>query len=259
MVTTSTPTQFYDRYHLKNQRFSRVIKPHNFTYFYTLDFLHEACRQACLEFGIELTELRVLDVGCGVGTLSLYLADQGAQVVGLDISPRAINLAQLAQHQLGLDTVRFQVGELPHQKLVSSSRFHLVICSEVIEHIPDDEAFAKDLRDQLVRGGYLVLTTPSKDNVLYRRGFYEQFDAEVGHLRRYTPSTLKHFLRSTGWRVQKLRPVEGPLRNFLFTTNWGWVIKFIKGPCISWFHHLDEWSARRWGAADLQVIAQRYD
>lgn len=238
---------FYDRYHLKNQRFFKVIRPGNFTYFYTLDFLHKPYLLPILRQG------QILDVGCGVGALSLYAARLGAKVTGIDISARAIGICNDAKKALGFKNVSFKEAELT----AGQATFDLAICSEIIEHVPDDQKFAKLLLTQLKPGGFLYLSTPSLDTVLYRFGFYTKFDSEVGHLRRYTEQSLAKLLEKAGWEIVELRSVEGPLRNILYTTRLGFVIKFIKGPLVPLFHLVDGWSARIFGASDIQVIARK--
>jgi SAM-dependent methyltransferase len=54
---------------------------------------------------------RALDVGCGTGTNSIYLAHQGYSVVGVDFSTKAISLAQSKAQQLGL-AIDFKVADV---------------------------------------------------------------------------------------------------------------------------------------------------
>lgn len=242
----ATVTTFYNRYHQKNQRFFSVIKEPNFTYWYILKRLYSAFPQG-------FSTLKVLDVGCGVGTISLFLASKGATVKGIDISSRAVEIAQEAQKALRLPQLRFELGELQKGK----GQYNLITCCEVIEHIPDEQTFARQLYSHLQPGGTLLLTTPSLNNVLYRVGFYTRFDQEVGHLRRYTPDTIRYTLTSVGFQVVSIHQVEGPLRNLLFTTKLGVLIRFIRGPLIPAFHWLDQLSGRLFGFSDLQVVAQK--
>lgn len=239
--------RFYDRYHQKNHRFTKVIGRSNFTYFYILKWLHS---------GYILTKkpnFSILDVGCGVGTISLYLASLGYRVKGLDVSARAIALAQAAQKDIGLSHVQFVRGELDHKK----EKYDLVTCFEVIEHIENDLQFARDLAAKLRPGGHLLLSTPSRLNFLYRIGFYQKFDAEVGHLRRYTPTEISQLLQKAGLHVQKIASTESILRNLLFTTKLGVVIKLMKGPLIPLFHAVDEALTPIFGASDIIVLAHK--
>ncbi len=245
-------TRFYDRYHLQNKGYKQVIGRHNFTYFYILRFLHLADILPLPLPTKNVPRLKVLDVGCGVGTLATFLATEGAEVTGLDVSPRAIALANKAKKELQLDRVSFTQGELKKGR----GQYDVVLCTEVIEHIPDDLAFLSLLASHLKPGGKLILTTPSSTNWLYKMGFYVSFDKRVGHLRRYTEAELMLLFRKTKlFSVRKVQPVEGPLRNILFTTKLGFLIKGIRGPLVPFFHWLDELSASIGGATDIQVLA----
>lgn len=243
---------FYNRYHLKNHRYGRVIRQQNFTYFYILQTLQKAFKTHFAQpYQTRLATASVLDVGCGVGTLALYFSQFAQRVTGLDVSSRAIEIARKAQRAVGAKNVTFRRAELQAER----DHFDLVICTEVIEHIADDADFLRQLSKRLHKQGLLLLTTPSRENALYRTGFYQQFDAEVGHLRRYTAKGLARLLKKNGFRVLLLRQVEGPLRNLLFTTRLGFLIRFIRGPLIPVFHWLDMLTVKLFGASDLQVVA----
>jgi len=236
---------FYDQYHQKNNRFRGIIKPNNFTYFYILDWLQQPGLTQPLGH-------KVLDVGCGVGTMSLYLSSQGAKVEGIDVSKRAINIAENARQAVRLEDVQFK------QQLLAKGRNNkdLVVCFEVLEHVPAEDTFLQLIASHLKPDGKLVLSTPSFENTLYRLGYYRRFDAEVGHLRRYNPAVLTELLEKNGFEVLALRKVEGPLRNILFTSFLGKIIRFIRGPLVPIFHFFDRLSGAIFGFADLQIIAQ---
>lgn len=236
---------FYNSYHNKNSFFYKPITAGNFTYFYILQLLQKAD---------SLRGRTILDVGCGVGALSFYFASQGAKaVVGVDVSSRAIQIAQAAQDKLQFPTIFFKQGELVNNMYA----FDILFCSEVIEHVADDSAFLHTLCSNIKPGGTLLLTTPSKENALFKFGFYKKFDKEVGHERRYTKEGLAKLILSHGFEIQVIREVEGPLRNILFTTKLGFIIRFIRGPLVPLFHFFDTLSAKIFGASDIQVIAKK--
>jgi SAM-dependent methyltransferase len=238
---------FYDSYHQKNDKYIKVIRENNFTYFYIQRTLQSDCIKAS-NFAI-----KVLDVGCGVGTLCLYLASKGAKTKGVDVSERAITIAKHAAKTLQLKNVEFVKKQLWSGK----ADFDLVICSEVIEHVEDDQRLLKDIKDKLKKRGRLLLTTPSKNNFLYRVGYYKKFDQEVGHLRRYTPEILRALFEKAGLKITRIQQKEGILRNILFTTKLGFLIRFIKGPLIPIFHLIDECTIPLFGAADILVVAEK--
>lgn len=228
------------------------MQKNNVTYFYILQTLQLAfMKKTGQSFETTLAGATVLDVGCGVGTLALYLAQYAKRATGLDVSPRAIELARKAQKATGSKNVTFRQMELQRER----DSFDLVTCTEVIEHIADDAQFLRDVSKRLNPGGMLLLTTPSRENRAYERGWYQRFDAEVGHLRRYTTKGLTRLLKKQGFNPLVVREVEGPLRNFLYTTRAGWLLKFIKGPLIPIFHWFDLLTVRWWGPSDIQVVA----
>jgi len=239
-------SKFYDHYHQKNNRYQTLIGPRNFTYFYILELF----KLANLE---NWSKKKILDVGCGVGTVSLYSADKGAIVTGLDVSKRAIEIAQAAQTALNIPNATFKQGQLKK----GNSLFDRVVCFEVIEHIKNEKSFLAAIHSHLKPKGILILSTPSAANFLYKSGFYFEFDHQVGHLRRYTVEKITQVLEAAGFKVLIIREVEGPLRNLLFTTKLGFLIRGIRGPLVTLFHILDRFSGKLLGYTDIQVVAKK--
>ncbi len=237
---------FYDRYHLKNQAYSKIIARNNFTYWYILQTLHQPLLK-------QLKNYSVLDVGCGVGTLALYLAQHCQSVLGIDISERAIGIANQAKKSTASNNLQFKQAML--KKFANT--FNLILCTEVIEHVPNPQQFVKLLVTNLQPKGWLLLTTPNRDNWLTRIGYYKKFDQAVGHLRRYSVSEITQLLTAHGLQVKQVRTVEGPLRSLLFTSRFGIVIKLIKGPLIPLFHQFDELIGKVFGSSDIVILAQK--
>ena len=241
---------FYDSYHQKNRQFYKVIKKNNFTYYEILRFFYGEVMKNFVE---NFSKVKILDIGCGVGAMSLYFSFLGANVKGIDVSQRAIDIAEKAKKQLNFKNISFSKKLL--QK--GTGKYDLVLASEVIEHIENEKQFLSKIGSQLSEGGLLYLTTPLKENCLYRLGFYKTFDKEVGHLRRYTVASIQDLLQENGFIILEWRRVEGPLRNLLFTTRLGFLIKFIRGPLVSIFHWLDWISMQLFGASDILILAQK--
>lgn len=242
---------FYNNYHKKNSYYSKIIDDNNFTYFYHL-------RAIRLLFNTTLKiNANILDIGCGVGALSLYLAGRGAQVVGVDLSSDAIQIANNAKKQLKLNNVVF-LRQSAEEFVKTNHKFDVIICSEVIEHIHEDKVFLKKLRKLLKAKGVLLLSTPSINAPLYRLGLLKKFDLKVGHLRRYDSNGLQLILKSCGFLPIHISKNESVLRNLLFTYRpFGFLIKLIKGQLVQAFHDLDERFSRYFGESDILIIAKK--
>lgn len=101
--------------------------------------------------------LRVLDVGCGAGLVCEPLAARGAEVLGIDATPRNVEIARWHARQSGLD-IGYRGAE-PHELLRSGARFDIVLSLEVVEHVPEPERLLADCAGLVDSGGLLVVAT----------------------------------------------------------------------------------------------------
>ena len=79
---------------------------------------------------------RVLDVGCGGGILSEAMAARGATVTGIDMSERALKVAQLHLLESGL-TVDYRKSAVEALAQTGEASYDVVVCMELLEHVPD--------------------------------------------------------------------------------------------------------------------------
>lgn len=151
----------------------------------------------------------VLDVGCGQGSFLAEIKQQQPNIkaYGVDISAVAVKLAQQK-----VPEGQFAVSNIAH----SAPDFvcDLVICSEVLEHIPDDLAALQNLRRS--SGRYLLVSAP--------QGRMRAFEKVVGHVRNYAPGELLAKIESSGFTILAVVewgfPFYSPLyRNFLNLTG----------------------------------------
>ena len=99
------------------------------------------------------TPARVLDLGCGTGSLSVLLARQGHRVTGVDLSPRMIDLAR-AKAAAG-PNADFVVGDASAPDV--AGLFDVVLVRHLLWTLTDPAAALRRWRDLLVPGGRYVL------------------------------------------------------------------------------------------------------
>jgi SAM-dependent methyltransferase len=102
---------------------------------------------------------RVLDVGCGIGRWSRFLAARGALVLGVDLSPTMIAQARRRATEQGVaDRCRFAVADLAQLDL--GQQFDVVLGVTVLQHILDPVLFRAALSAMvahLAPGGRMIL------------------------------------------------------------------------------------------------------
>ena len=102
-----------------------------------------------------------LDIGCSQGILSLLLAKQGIEVLGVDISPKGLEHAAALVDQEPdriKERVRLLLADMTTDPL-PNELFDTVYVGEVVEHIATPEIMIKLATDHLADGGRLVMTT----------------------------------------------------------------------------------------------------
>jgi SAM-dependent methyltransferase len=133
---------------------------------------------------------RVLEVGSGIGNLSVFLQDR-ERVVLTDTEPWY--LARLRERFGGRANIEVARLYLPVvDGALAAQRFDTVICLNVLEHIEDDVASLAVMRGLLAPGGRVVLLVPALP------ALYGTLDRALGHFRRYTRPGLIAKLCGTG-------------------------------------------------------------
>lgn len=102
---------------------------------------------------------RVLDVGCGGGILADSLARKGANVLGIDLSTKALRVAQL--HAMETQTPSIEYREVSAEALAAESpaQFDVVTCMEMLEHVPDPSSVVQACATLVKPGGWVFFST----------------------------------------------------------------------------------------------------
>ncbi len=109
---------------------------------------------------------RVLDVGCGGGILSESMHFKGADVTGIDLGEKAINVAKLHQLESGA-TVNYQFISVEQLAAEQPASFDIVTCMEMLEHVPDPAAIVAACAKLVKPGGAVFFSTINRNPKAY--------------------------------------------------------------------------------------------
>ncbi|MGS5088024.1 bifunctional 2-polyprenyl-6-hydroxyphenol methylase/3-demethylubiquinol 3-O-methyltransferase UbiG [Hydrogenophaga sp. A37] len=120
-------------------------------------------RLAWIEGLAPLAGRRVLDVGCGGGILSDSMARQGADVTGIDLSSKALKVAQL--HALEAGTAQVSYREISAEAMAQEqpASFDVVTCMEMLEHVPDPASVVRACATLVKPGGWVFFSTINRN------------------------------------------------------------------------------------------------
>lgn len=220
----------------------------------------------------DLLELRtghlLLDMGAGAGRHAFESARRGAHVVALDYGFEALPEVR------ALFAAMSEAGQTPDGAWAAcvngdgtglpfaDDTFDRIVCSEVLEHIPDDEKALAELRRVLRPGGILAATVPANlpERVCWKLS--EEYHAPFvpgGHIRIFTESELRGKMRAAG-----LRPGAAHRSHALHSPYW-W-LKCAVGPTnddhalVKAYHRILVWDiakaprATRWTERVLNPV-----
>jgi SAM-dependent methyltransferase len=152
---------------------------------------------------------KILDLGCGFGRHAFEAARRGANVVALDAGREEVEgvaatfaamveAGELSTENLHVASVQGDALALPFP----DGTFDRVICSEVLEHIPNDVGAMRELARVLRPGGTMAITVPRFGPELINWALSDAYhNVPGGHIRIFRKSQLKKRLTSVGMQV----------------------------------------------------------
>jgi SAM-dependent methyltransferase len=132
----------------------------------------------------------ILEVGCGTGGNLPLLAKFG-NVYGVEIDDTARAYAT----ERGIGTIL--PGSLPDEIPFPEQRFDLIVMTDVLEHVTEDQEALERLYTRLTSGGYILITVPAFP------ALWSRHDDLHHHKRRYTRERLRAIVTHAGFRMVK--------------------------------------------------------
>jgi 2-polyprenyl-6-hydroxyphenyl methylase/3-demethylubiquinone-9 3-methyltransferase len=153
----------------------------------------------------------VIDIGCGGGILTEAMARKGAKVTGIDLSDKALKVADLHSLESGAQ-VRYQLIAAEDMAAQEPGQYDIVTCMEMLEHVPDPAAIVKAAAALVKPGGQVFFSTLNRNPKAY---LFAIVGAEYllrmlpkgthDYAKFITPSELSQFVRAAGLQVDALK------------------------------------------------------
>jgi 2-polyprenyl-6-hydroxyphenyl methylase/3-demethylubiquinone-9 3-methyltransferase len=163
----------------------------------------------------KLNGVKALDIGCGGGILTDAMARKGADALGIDLSFKALKVAQLHALEAGTKGVSYREISTEALALESPGSFDVVTCMEMLEHVPDPASVVKACSVLVKPGGWVFFSTLNRNlksflfaivgaeyvlNLL-PRGTHE-------YAKMIRPSELLSYCRNSGLELRESRGME---------------------------------------------------
>ena len=120
-------------------------------------------RLGWIEGLVPLAGKTVVDIGCGGGILSDAMARRGANVLGIDLSAKALRVAQLHALEAATANVRYEEISAEALALERPGEFDVVTCMEMLEHVPDPSSVVKACSTLVKPGGWVFFSTINRN------------------------------------------------------------------------------------------------
>ena len=184
-----------------------------FYWLFGLDHLGQRIRAfhvfKCLDL-LLIQPKRILDAGSGDGSFCFALAKRykTAEIVGLELDRKLVEDSQRILYKSGCKNLTIKQGDIVCDNM--EELFDLIICIDVLEHIPDDTAALKNLYSSLKKKGILLLHVPQRHQLNRWVFKAKQIERQADHVRdEYTIEEITSKIIAQGFIIKKTRYTFG--------------------------------------------------
>ncbi len=188
---------------------------------------------------------RILEIGCGIGSIVSELSGQGHDITGTDISSRAIEYGRKKYSDINLQVQSAEELQFEDQM------FDVVLSFDLFEHIARVDRHISEVYRVLKEDGLYLLQTPNKySNVIFETLYHKSLKWRRVHPSLHTPAQLKRRLARHGFQTQfvKMNPINE------FTLN---KLRKKFGPISGIFKHINFCRLPLALQTNLYVIARK--
>ena len=148
---------------------------------------------------------RILDAGCGTGSLLVKLALRGYEVYGMDISEDSVRRTEECLRSLMPEAESVVKQGSAEQIDYPDGGFDAVIATEILEHVEKDHLAVREFYRLLKPGGVCIITVPANP------ALWDISDEMAEHKTRYSKEALLQLFNNSSFKIEKLFYVGFPL------------------------------------------------
>ncbi|AZP13003.1 bifunctional 2-polyprenyl-6-hydroxyphenol methylase/3-demethylubiquinol 3-O-methyltransferase UbiG [Undibacterium parvum] len=175
--------------------------------------LHEInpLRLEWINNSIALSGKKVIDIGCGGGILAESMAKKGAKVTGIDLSDKALKVADLHGLESGI-SVHYEKISAEEMAEREAAQYDVVTCMEMLEHVPDPASIIRACAKLVKPGGHVFFSTLNRNPKSY---LYAVIGAEYllqllpkgthDYAKFITPAELAQAIRNANLQVNAIK------------------------------------------------------
>ena len=154
---------------------------------------------------------KVIDIGCGGGVLTESMARKGADATGIDLSEKALKVADLHGLESGVQ-VRYEHIAAEDMAAREPGQYDVVTCMEMLEHVPDPASIVRAAATLVKPGGHVLFSTINRNPKAYLLAI---MGAEYllrmlpkgthDYAKFITPAELAGFIRQAGLQLDSIK------------------------------------------------------
>ncbi len=144
---------------------------------------------------------RVIDIGCGNGSLCRYLKDNGHEVIGIEPGLSGYEIAVKSHPDISFHNMGIEDNPPDDLGMVDA-----VVCTEVVEHLFSPRNLPKFIKLVCKPGGLVIITTPYhgwlKNTLISACGKWDSHHSplwDYGHIKFWSPKTLRVLFEEQGF------------------------------------------------------------